>query len=350
MSDTMKVVAFVEAKKVEIKEVKRPKAHPHQIIMKVHGCSICTFEQRMFQGVVHIPFPYVGGHEVFGEVAEVGSKVNAKNYPVGTKIVARLLNACGECYYCRRGEENLCINGNDLEVDQMDIPGIGGLAQYIALNAKQVYKMPEDTDLKIGVFAEPLACVLNSIEIGHPEVGDDVVVLGGGIMGQLHVLIAKMQGCRVVMSEPDPVRREHAKRLGCDIVINPFEVDPVEYVKSITEGRGAEVVFNTTAVAAVAKQAVLMTAPLGRTVMYSTVEPDTPFEVSGKRIHNTQMNITGAVSPTVRSFDRAVRLLSKRIVDPTSLVYGVYSHLDAQNGFEAAIDPKTMRVIIDFKD
>ena len=350
MSENMNVIAFTDKLKVEVTPVKKPIAKAHQVIMKVHGCSICTFEQRMFRGVVHIPFPYVGGHEVFGEISEIGSNVDAKAYPIGQKIVGRLLNACGECYYCRRGEENLCINGNKLETDQMDIPGLGGLSQYIALSAKQVYKVANDTPLKVGVFAEPLACVLNSIEIGHPNFGDDVVVLGGGIMGQLHVMLAKMSGCRVIMSEPDEIRRKHAEKLGCDITINPMETDPVAFVKNLTEGRGAEVVFNTTAVGVVAKQAVDMTAPLGRVIMYSTVEPDVPFSVSGKWIHNTQVNITGAVSPTVRSFERASQMLSKKIIDPSSLVYAVYNYHDAQKGFEDAIDPKTMRVVITFND
>ncbi len=348
MSDKMKVVAIVEDKKVEIKEVTKPVAHPHQIIMKTYGCSICTFEQRMFLGKAHVSYPFVGGHEVFGEIESIGSNIDPKQFPIGTKIVARLLNACGECYYCRKGESAHCVNQNKIQDDQFDIAGLGGLAEYIALDSKQVFKVADDTSLEMGVFAEPLACVVKSFEIGHPAMGDDIVVLGGGIMGQLHVLLGKMSGCRVILSEPDPVRREHAMKLGCDFTINPIEQNPVEFVKGLTEGRGAEAVFNCTAIPAVAQQAIEMTAPLGRCVMYSTIIPDEPLAVSGKMLHNTSKILTGTVNPSVESFFKSANMLSKKIIDPTSLVFGVYDIEDAQKAFEDAIDPKTMRCVVRF--
>jgi len=350
MAEMMNVVAIVEDSLVEVKKVKRPIPKTNQILMKVHSCALCTYEQRIFKSVVKMPLPFVGGHEIFGEVFEVGSDINPISYPIGQKITGRLLVACGECYYCRRGEENLCLNRNKQDNPQMEIQGLGGLGQYIALDARQVYKLDNDMPLEVGVFTEPLACVVNSIEIGKIELGDDVVVIGGGIMGQLHVMLAKLRGARVIMSEPDLARRNHAEKLGCDIVFNPLEVDPVEYVKSLTEGRGAEVVFNTTAVSAVAKQAVEMTAPLGRVVMYSSQHPDIPFELSANHVHDTQIIVTGSVSPTVRSFTKAVNLLSKKIIDPASLVFGVYHYSEAQKAFEEAINPKTMRVIVAFED
>jgi threonine dehydrogenase-like Zn-dependent dehydrogenase len=350
MPETMKVVAVVDDSLIEVRTVKRPIAKPNQIVMKVHGCALCTFEQRIFKRIVKMPLPFIGGHEVFGEVFEIGSSVNPKTYPIGQKIAGRLLVACGECYYCRKGEENLCSNRNKLDTTQMEIQGMGGLSQYITLDARQIYKLDNDTPLEVGIFAEPLACVVNSIEIGRIELGDDVVVIGGGIMGQLHVMLAKLSGARVILSEPDQARRNHAEKLGCDITFNPMEVDPVEYVKSLTEGRGAEVVFNTTAVSAVAKQAVDMTAPLGRVVMYSSQHPDVPFGLSANHVHDTQIIVTGSVSPTVRSFTRAVNLLSKRIIDPTSLVFGVHHYTEAQKAFEEAVDPKTMRIIVTFED
>jgi L-iditol 2-dehydrogenase len=350
MSEKMKVVAIVDDRKVEIKEVNKPIAHSHQVIMKVHGCSICTFEQRMFLGVAHIPYPFVGGHEVFGEIDSIGSSVDPKVYPVGQKIVGRLLNACGECYFCRKGESAHCVNQNKIQDDQFEIKGLGGLAEYVALDSKQVFKVAQDTSLEIGVFAEPLACVIKSFEIGRPEMGDDIVVLGGGIMGQLHILLGKLSGCRVILSEPDPVRREHAIKLGCDFAINPLETDPVEFVKSITEGRGAEVVFNATAIAPVAQQAIEMTARLGRCIMYSTIMPDKPLEVSGKMLHNTGKVLTGTVNPSVESFFKASNMISKKIIDTKSLIYGVYDLNDAQKAFDDSIDPKTMRCVVKFSN
>lgn len=348
MSERMKVVAIVDERKVEVKEVKRPQPRANQILMKINGCAICTWEQRTYIRESKMPLPFVGGHEIAGEVAELGEGLSEKEFPIGKKIVARLINVCGKCYFCRRGEENLCVELNNLDSSEMEIPGTGGMGEYLVINASQAYKIPDELSDDKAVFAEPLACVLNSIEKGNIELGDDVVVLGGGIMGMLHVMCAKLSGARVIMSEPDEARRKIAEALGCDITFNPLEKDPVEYVKSLTGGRGAEVVFNTTPIPAVAKQAVSMTAYMGRCVMYSSQHPDKPFEISPNWLHNSEAIITGAVSPSVRSFNRSVNMLSKGIINPEKLISGTYNFEQAGDAFEASVRPDTFRIIVKF--
>lgn len=348
MDDKMKVVVIADEKKVEVRKVRRPVPKANQILMRIRACAICTWEQRTFTRESHMPLPFVGGHEIAGEVAALGEGVSEKEFPVGGKIVARLIHVCGKCYFCRRGEENLCVELNNLDSSEMEIMGTGGMGEYLAIDASQAYRIPEELPVETAVFAEPLACVLNSIEKGKIELGDDVMVIGGGIMGMLHILAAKLSGARVILSEPDPERRKIAKELGCDITLNPVETDPVDYVRSLTEGRGAEAVFNTTPISAVAKQAVEMTAPMGRCVMYSSQHPDRPFEISPNWLHNSETIVTGAVSPSVRSFNRSVNLLSKGMVNPKKLVSGVYSCEEAQAAFEAAVRPDTFRIVVTF--
>lgn len=348
MGEKMRVVAITEERKVEVKEVRMPQPKENQILMRIKACAICTWEQRTFTRESHMPLPFVGGHEIAGEVAQLGKGVSPKEFPVGGKIVARLINVCGKCYFCRRGEENLCVELNNLDSSEMEIMGTGGMGEYLAINASQAYRISDELPDVKAAFAEPLACVLNSIEKGRIELGDDVVVIGGGIMGMLHVMSAKLSGARVILSEPDPERRRIAEELGCDITFNPLEKNPVEYVRSLTEGRGAEAVFNTTPISAVAKQAVEMTAPMGRCIMYSSQHPDKPFEISPNWLHNSETIVTGAVSPSVRSFNRSVNLLAKKIIDPEKLVSGTYSYENAQDAFEAAVRPDTYRIIVTF--
>lgn len=344
----MKVVAITEERKVEVKEVKKPVPKAGRILMKIKACAICTWEQRTFTRESHMPLPFIGGHEIAGEVAALGEGVSEKEFPVGTKIVARLIHVCGKCYFCRRGEENLCVELNNLDSSEMEIMGTGGMGEYLTIDASQAYKIPDSLPDEKAVFAEPLACVLNSIEKGKIELGDDVVVIGGGIMGMLHIIAAKLSGARVILSEPDPARRKLAEELGCDITFNPMETEPVAYIRFLTEGRGAEAVFNTTPISAVAKQAVEMTAPMGRCVMYSSQHPDKPFEISPNWLHNSETVVTGAVSPSVRSFHRSVNLLSKGMVNPEKLVSGVYTCEEAQAAFEAAVRPDTFRIVVTF--
>ena len=167
-------------------------------------------------------------------------------------------------------------------------------------------------------------------------------------MGMLHVMCAKLSGARVTLSEPDPERRRLAEELGCDFTINPLETDPAAFLKSITKGLGAEAVFNTTPISAVAAQAVGMAAPMGRVVMYSSQHPDHPVEISPNWLHKTETVITGAVSPSIRSFDRAVNLISKGLIDTGKLVSGVFDYRDGTEAFEAAIRPDTFRIVVRF--
>ena len=348
MSEKMNVVAIVDERKAEVREVTRPKPLKNQVLIKIDGCALCTFEQRMFTRVAKVPLPFVGGHEFTGTIVELGEGVKAEEYPLGQRVAARLLHSCGHCYGCRHDEQNVCDHSSDVDMSQMDIMGMGGLAEYINADISQVYFLNNDLPVEKACFAEPLACVLNSIERGHLEIGEDVVVIGGGIMGQLHVMCAKLSGCRVIMSEPDGPRRELAKKLGADICIDPTQVDAVEEVKRLTDGEGAAAVFNTTAVSAVAQQAIGMVAKLGTVVMYSSQHPDKPIEVSPGWLHNSEANITGAVSPSIRSFRRSVNALSKGIIDPELLVSGVFDYHDCQKAFETAIRPDTFRCIIKF--
>ncbi len=346
MDEKMKVVAITGERKAEVLECAVPSVRPGKVLVRVQGCALCTFEQRMFTGVANVPKPFVGGHELAGEIAAVGEGVDENVYKPGTKVVARLFEACGECYFCRHGEENLCTSKKGMFDPDREIAGMGGLGQYLAIDAAKIYMVPDELPTEKAVFAEPLACVLNSIERGKIEMGDDVVVVGGGIMGQLHVMAAKLSGARVIMSEPDAARREIAEKLGCDFTINPMETDPVEFVKGLTEGRGAEVVFNTTAIAACAQQAIQMVAPMGRVIMYSTVLGDKPIEVSAGWLHHTEAVLTGAVSPSVRSFRRSVSMLSKGLIDPELLLSGAFPMEECQQAFETAIRPDTFRVVI----
>ena len=174
----------------------------------------------------------------------------------------------------------------------------------------QIWALPDDLSLEKPLSRNRLP-VVHSLEIGEPRLGDDVVIMGGGVMGMLHLIVSKMRGARTIMSEPDEARRNLAAELGCDVLIDPSKEDPVEAVNRLTGGRGAEVVFNTTAISAVAEQTVQMTGNLGRCVMYSSQHPDIPIEVSANWLHNSEAIVTGAVSPTVYSFRAAVNLLSR---------------------------------------
>ncbi len=339
---TYKVAVLEDVKKAVFHDVEKREPGEKQVLVKVDSCAICTLEQRVYTGVMS-RYPFAGGHEAAGTVEATGSKV--MGVKPGDKVAVRLLNSCGECYYCRNGHENQCVKSFIAETQECAM-GPGGFSEYMMMDAADVYKMADDIDLSHAALSEPLACCVHSIENGRISLGDDVVVIGIGIMGALHIQLAKLKGARVIACELDEKRLEVAKKMGADILINSGKVDPVDEIKKLTDGRGADAVFCTVPVAALAKQAVDMTGKLGRTVFYTSFHPDKPIEVSPNKIHSSEQIITGTVNPQKKDFLIATRLLSSKLIDVSELISDRVPLAEIDRALEEAILPDTYRIVV----
>lgn len=339
---TYRVSVLADKGKLEIRDVEKKQPTKKQVLVKIDSCAICTLEQRFYTGVMN-RYPFAGGHEAAGTVEAIGQGV--KNLKEGDKVSIRLLNSCGECYYCRNGHENQCVVSFIAETHE-GIAGPGGLSEYMMVDAKNVYKMADDINLEYAALSEPVACCVHSIQNGDIQLGDDVVVIGVGIMGALHIQLAKLKGARVIACEVDNTRLEVAKKMGADILINSKEVDAIAKVKELTEGRGADVVFCTVAIPAIGSDAVAMTGKVGKTVFYSSFHPDNPIEISPNKIHSTEQIITGSVNPQTKDFLIATRLLSGGVIDVSELISARVEFDHLNDAFEKAIDASTYRIIV----
>jgi len=259
----MKAIILEKPGNAVIGDVELPPLKADEVLLRVVTSGICTNDVRDFHGECNYSYPRIGGHEYCGVVEEIGSEVNRRYIDKGMKAVTYIIDDCKTCYYCKRGEENICEGLPQTKTFQNadGLSGYCGFAEYVICKADDMFIYPEDTSFEIMAFTEPLACVVNSIHRTNIQFGDDVLVIGGGAMGLLHVMAAQLKGARVILSEPLEQRRKKALELGCHAVMDPVNCDAVAEVKRLTEGRGATVVFNTTASPAVAKQAVEMTPP-----------------------------------------------------------------------------------------
>lgn len=346
----MKAVILNKPGDFSIKEIETPEIKEDEVLIEIKASGICTNDVRDFHGDCNYTYPRIGGHEYGGIIAKMGDAVNKNRFHLGQKVVQYIIDDCKECYYCKHGDANICEEHPKSKIFQNDqgLSGYGGFAEYVVAKAEDLFVYPDSTSFEKMAFTEPVACVVNSIERTTIKYGDDVLVIGGGTMGLLHVVLAKLKGARVILSEPMEERREKALALGCDAVINPLEKDAMEAVKELTEGRGAVVVFNTTAIPAIAAQAVEMTAPTGTVVMFSSIHPNDPVPVNMGAVHSYQKTITGAVSPTVSSFHQAVELISKGIIDPTVFTEKMLDYQQFGEAIALASRPDTYKVILTF--
>lgn len=321
-------------------ELKQPK--DKQVLLKVDSCAVCTLEQRVYNGVMQ-RYPFAGGHEVSGIIESVGKDV--KNVKPGDKVAIFLLTSCGECYYCRKGLENQCVHSFKTSIHEGFV-GPGGFSEYMLLDSKRVYKLADDIDLSHAALTEPLACCVHSVNNAAIDLGNDVVVIGVGIMGAFHIQLAKLRGARVIACDLNDERLEVAKKLGADIVINSKNENTIEKVKELTEGRGSDVVFCTVAISELAADSIAMAGKLGRVIMYSSFHPDNPIDLSVNKVHSSEMIITGAVNPRTTDFLAATRLLSHKLVDVSDLISDVIQIDEIDKAFKRAIDPSTYRIIV----
>jgi len=346
MCNTYKLAIISGERRIEVVDKALRQPEGSQVLVKIDCCAICTLEQRMYSGVMK-RYPFAGGHEAAGIVEAVGSKV--KSLKQGDKVATRMLTSCGECYYCRSGHENQCVNSFKADIHE-GIDGPGGFAQYMLIDAKALYKMADDLELTHAALSEPLACCVHSVGSANIELGNDVVVIGVGIMGAFHIQLSKMRGARVIACEVDKDRLETARKMGADVTINPREVDAVQRVKELTEGRGADVVFCTAALPQLAADSIRMAGKTGRVVMYSSFHPDEPVDLNVNSVHSKEMIITGAVNANTRDFLIAAKLLSGKMIVPSMLISEVVPLEKIEYAFERAIDPKTYRVIVKMPD
>jgi L-iditol 2-dehydrogenase len=346
--ETMRAGAILEVNKAEVVNLEKPVAGKGQVLVRIKACAICTYEQRAFNGVKKFPMPYLGGHEVAGEIAEVGEGVLPK-WSVGKKVAVRTMTSCGQCDFCHMGEDTMCTETGKAGRQVKEMEGIGGLAEYFLATPGMLYPLKEDLPYEIGALTEPLACVIHSIDQADIDLGDTVVVIGAGIMGLLHLQLARLQGARVLVVEVDETRRKKAMDMGACETLDPMAKDMVEFVKEFTDGKGAEVVICTPAISKLAEDSVAMVSRLGHVVIYGSFHPDTPLSLSPNNIHYSQIRLTGAVNPGSKDFLRATRMINTGIIDLNHYVDAIFPLDEIQKAYETSVQPGCYRVVVNME-
>ncbi|HHW58404.1 MAG TPA: alcohol dehydrogenase catalytic domain-containing protein [Clostridia bacterium] len=342
----MKAAVMVKPGKIELIELPIPKMEEDEVLIKVKNVGICTWERRFYAGA-YTDFPFIGGHEICGIVEKVGPKVSQK-LEVGDKVVIAALKRCGECYYCRRGYDNQCEYSDALEQRIPGYYGPAGFAEYMVVRGYEVYKIPEEVSCEIATLAEPLACVTHSIDVANPEIGDYAVVLGAGIMGILHMFLAKQRGVTVIVSEPNAERREKALKLGADYVVDPMNESLVDKVYEITDGRGVELVFYTAGGRKAIDDGINSLAIRGKMVIYGSTSKEDLITLDPKIFHYREIVLTGVTKHTKESFRKAAEIISTQKLPLGELITAKYPFTEINNAFVKAEDLSMYRVVVEF--
>jgi len=344
VAPTYKRAVFVEPRHIRFDDLPIPEPGLRQALVRVRACALCTWEQRSYTGEESF-YPLSSGHEIAGELVAIhdAAFTDAK---IGDRVVASMLFRCGSCESCRRGMDNVCDN-NRKAYRGRDVVGPAGLAEYVLVQDYQLYRASNDVPFEELCLAEPLACVIRSVRKAAVERGDRVVVIGAGIMGLLHLMLAKQAGAMVYVSETNGERSALALDMGADGVIDARNDSFVEKVKELTMGYGADVVFCAVSVAAAVEQAVEVAAKGGRVHVYASIHPrGTRICVDPNLFHSKEIVLTGTMSQDRDDMRQAVQMISGRRVDLRPLISLSFPLAQLEEALQAAIRPDTYRVIV----
>jgi 2-desacetyl-2-hydroxyethyl bacteriochlorophyllide A dehydrogenase len=340
----MKAGVLTAPEQIEIREIEKPGIGSRDVLVRLKYCGICTLEQRMYTGQMKFHYPVIPGHEASGIVEQIGEGVEQLRTDLkpGDRVALDLVSRCGECYYCRTGASNLCENRFK---DGKRI--LGGFGQYRVVSSKQVFPVSEALPLEAAAFAEPVACCIRSLKKIGLSLAEDLLIIGAGPMGMMHLMVGLCMGSRIFVSDPDAERLKVASRMGAYLTIDPVREDLPGIVRAQTEGRGADACVVTSPAGAALQSAFAATAPNGRINIYTSYSEKLPLPTDANSIHHSGILVTGSEGRTEEDFLQAVRLLDFGKVDVRSLISRKVSFSGLVEGIEAAMSVSTYRVLLD---
>ncbi|MBU1050904.1 alcohol dehydrogenase catalytic domain-containing protein [Candidatus Bipolaricaulota bacterium] len=337
----MKAAVLIEPRKIAIQEVDDPQAGDSKIVVKIRNCGICTLEQRLYRGDLKIYYPIIPGHEAAGEIVDVGSKV-VGNFAPGMRVALDLVTRCGQCYFCRTGNSNLCANR--LKPGQQVL---GGFGEYIAVDGSQVHPILDNMSFREAAFSEPVACCIRSLKKLQVALGENVLIVGAGPMGILHLQVARAMGARVFVSDPNEKRLEVATSLGAFAVIDPSKEDLQTIIRSETDGIGVDACVVTSPAQAALSSGIAVLSKGGRLNIYTSYLEEMPVPMDANTVHRNESLITGSEGRTERDFHQAVKLIGYGMVDVKPLISKVVRYENISEGIEAAMREDTLRVLLE---
>jgi len=264
----MDALVVHDPNRFSIEDVPRPEPGQNELLCKVHAVAICGTDPHIirgdYPGFWPKEFPFVPGHEWAGEVVEVGPGAERFGWQAGTRVAGTSHAGCGFCRRCVEGRYNVCENyGNDAVHRQYGHYTQGSYAEYVVQSIGSVFPIPDSLGWDEAAMLDPTAIALHTVKLGRHAPGDTVVVVGPGVMGLLVAECAWALGAGRVIVVGRGERLAKAAALGHEPV-DFTACDPVERIRELTTGAGAEVVLECSGDPAALGQSVDMLRRGGR--------------------------------------------------------------------------------------
>ncbi|MED0673878.1 zinc-binding alcohol dehydrogenase family protein [Aneurinibacillus aneurinilyticus] len=322
----MRAVQVQKAHQLLVQEVEKPRIkNTTDVLVKVKRIGICGSDMHIYHGTNPLAtLPRVVGHEVAGEVVEVGADV--KTIQVGDHVVVEPIRYCGTCYACRKGRPNVCASLSVFGVHED-----GGMREWFVLPEKQIHAVDSSLSWDEIVLAEPYTIGAQAVWRGQVEKGDTVLIQGAGPIGICILKMAKLQGATVMITDLNDERLVFAKENGADIIINASRENIRDAVARWTAGEGVNVVIDAVCLPMTFELSIDVASPAGTVVVLGFDERPAP--ISQLPITKKEVTVVGSRLQT-NQFPKVIRLLNERKLTHNGLVTHTFPLEKVQDAFD----------------
>lgn len=324
-----------------LEEVPRPGLDAGQTLIRVSHSGVCGTDLKIYNGAIPVKYPRIMGHEMIGEVVEGSSDA----FRPGDRVIIDPELFCGACFHCRIGQTHLCPNGMLLGRDTN-----GGFAEYVTALASHAFRLPDSIDSRTAPLIQVLTTCVHAQRLANILPGESVVVLGLGVTGQLHVQLAKARGASPVIGiTRSAAKRELAQRLGADLTVASGE-GAIQKVLEATEGRGADLIIETTGVIASLADAITMARSGGRLLLFGIITA-TQGALPFYQLYFKELALINARVAKSEDYPASIDLVQRGIVRLEPLISHVmpFSELKAAIGMLSSDSGQRMKIILEHR-
>ena len=340
----MKVARLYDATDIRFEEEPIPTVGPGEALIKTKVCGICSGD--VMGWYMKKKAPVVFGHEPAGEVVEVGAGVT--DFQRGDRVFVHHHAPCFTCRLCQRGEFVQCATWRATRI----VPG--GMAEYFLVPqenlAGDTLRLPEDLSFADGSLIEPAACVVKSLRRARLQSGERIFIIGLGIMGQLHVALARHAGVeQILATDFVPYRREKALQLGADVVIDPAAGNIEDAVREHTHGDMAEVVIVGPGSIEAMELGLRCAARGGTVVLFTTSTPDAALRVFPHQLYFSEISIVPSYSCGPQDTREALRYIRDGVVSGEKFITHRFPFTALHDAYQnAAAARDSIKTVVEF--
>lgn len=343
----MRVAKLYKFDDIRIEEIPLSEPSSKEALVKVKACGICSGD--VMPWYIEKKAPIVLGHEISGEIVKIGEEARKKtNLKEGDRVVVHHHAPCMVCFFCRRGDYVQCNTWKNSKI----IPG--GISEYIILPYENIIndtlKIPENVSFEEAALVEPTACVVKSLKRANLKHGDTILIIGLGVMGIIHIMLAKEYGAnKIIGADLVPFRLERALKAGADFVINASNEDIYMRLSELTDGLMAQAVVVGPGNSELISRSLKLVSRGGTLIIFTPTPPHEILSISVNELYFNDITITTSYSCGPDDMKKALYFIEKKTVKSDLLITHRFSIDEVVKAYElTALAKDSLKCMIKF--